>query len=234
MKQFLTLLIGASLLSGSALADTAPRRDALNLGATAQLEVARDTISLAFSTSKDGADANAVQAALKAALDAALTEARKIAKPGQVEVQTGNFSIYPRYKNGGNGIAGWQGSVELLVEGRDQQAIAQLSGRITTMNIARVSFNLSREGREKHESEVTAQAIARFKARAADYARQFGYAGYQIGEVSVNTQDAQPFAMADAPRFKAAMAPAAAEPLPVEAGKATISVTVNGVVLMTK
>ncbi|MDT8999213.1 SIMPL domain-containing protein [Paucibacter sp. APW11] len=236
MKQFLTLLLAASSLAAvasNAQADPAPRRDALNLSATAQIEVPRDTISLAFSTSKDGADATAVQNALKLALDAALAEAKKIAKPGQVEVQTGNFSIYPRYKNGGNGIAGWQGTVELLVEGRDQLAISQLTGRINSMSIARVSFNLSREAREKHEAEVVAQAIARFKAKAGDYARQFGYGSYQIGEVSVNTQDAMPYAMAAAPRLKTAMA-VQDEALPVEAGKATVSVNVTGVVVMTK
>ena len=55
----------------------------------------------------------AVQSALKRALDAALAEARKAAKPGLVDVQTGNFSLFPRYgKN--NLINGWQGNAELL------------------------------------------------------------------------------------------------------------------------
>ena len=37
---------------------------------------------------------------------------------------------------------------------------------------------LSRELREKVEGEVAAQAIARYRAKAADYAKQFGYGGY--------------------------------------------------------
>jgi predicted secreted protein len=125
-----------------------------------------------------------VQSQLKQALDAALAEARKAARPGQLEVQTGNFSLYPRYAAKG-GINGWQGSAELVVEGKDMPAIGQLTGRIGTMTIARVGYGLSRELREKVEGEVTAQAIARFRARAADYAKQFGYAGYLMREVSV-------------------------------------------------
>ena len=35
---------------------------------------------------------------------------------------------------------------------------------------------------------VSAQAIARYRALAAEYARQFGYAGYAIREVSVNAR----------------------------------------------
>ncbi|WP_397532492.1 SIMPL domain-containing protein [Roseateles sp.] len=211
----------------------APRRDALNLSVSANQEVARDVLSLVFSTTKEGADAGAVQAALKQALDAALAEARKAAKPGQVEVQTGNFSLYPRYAPKGGGINGWAGSAELLVEGKDATAIAQLSGRISTLSIARVGWGLSREAREKVEADVAAQAISRFKARAADYSRQFGYGGYTIGEVSVNAQDGGVMPMA-APAMRYKSAALVEEALPVEAGKATVSVTVSGVVQMSK
>ncbi|MCV2357815.1 MULTISPECIES: SIMPL domain-containing protein [Roseateles] len=221
-----------SLAGGAFAASDALPRDRLNLTASASVEVTRDVLGIVFSTSKEGSDAATVQTQLKQALEAALTEARKIAKPGQVEVQTGNFSLYPRYAAKG-GINGWQGSAELLVEGKDAAAIAQLSGRINTMSIARVGYSLSKEQREKVEGDVTAQAIARFKARAADYARQFGFNGYSIGEVSVNSADPGNMPMAAPPmRFKA-MAASADEALPVEAGKASVSVTVNGSVVMT-
>lgn len=228
----IALTLSLPLASVQAQAQT-PRRDALNLSVSANQEVTRDVLSLVFSTTKEGADAGAVQAALKQALDAALAEARKAAKPGQVEVQTGNFSLYPRYAPKGGGINGWAGSAELLVEGKDATAIAQLSGRISTLSIARVGWGLSREAREKVEADVAAQAISRFKARAADYSRQFGYGGYSIGEVSVATQDGGVMPMA-APAMRYKSAALVEEALPVEAGKATVSVTVSGVVQMSK
>ncbi|WP_349744797.1 SIMPL domain-containing protein [Roseateles cavernae] len=212
----------------------APRQNALNLSATASQEVSRDVLGVSFTTTKEGSDAAQVQSALKQALDAALAEARKIAKPGQVEVQTGNFALYPRYAPKTGQINGWQGTAELQVEGKDTAAIAQLSGRIATMSIARVGYSLSREAREKVEGEVVAQAIARYKLRAADYARQFGFSGYQIGEVSVNTADSGPMPMAAPSMMRMKAAGMADEALPVEAGKATVSVSVNGVVVMTK
>ena len=202
----------------------------VSLTSSASIEVVRDLLSVTFNTTREGADAAAVQTQLKQALDAALTEARKSAKPGQVEVQTGNFSLAPRYTNKGV-VNGWQGSAELIVEGRDMQAIGQLSGRITTLTINRVGYNLSRELREKSEGEVSAQAIARYRAKAADYAKQFGYAGYTIREVNVMTSEppiGRPVQMMQA----RSMAASADESLPVEAGKGTVTVSVTGTVQM--
>ncbi|HWK82198.1 MAG TPA: SIMPL domain-containing protein, partial [Caldimonas sp.] len=116
-------------------ADTPPPQGVLGLAASASVEVTKDLLSVTFSTTREGADANLVQAQLKQALDAALAEARKAARPGQIDVQTGNFSLYPRYAAKG-GISGWQGSAELVVEGRDMAGIGQLSGHIATMTIA--------------------------------------------------------------------------------------------------
>lgn len=215
------------------------KTDVLALSASATTEVARDLLQLRFSTTREGKEAAAVQNELKQALDAALAEARKIAKPGQVDLQAGNLSVYPRYgqvKPGTSGspqINGWQGSVELLVQGRDMEAISKLSGRIQSLAIANVSYGLSREAREKAENEVVSQAIASYKAKASVYAQQFGYAGYRIGEVSVNADQPMPVMMAAAPRFKA-MAAAADEALPVESGKATVTVNVSGNVVMTR
>lgn len=231
MKSIISLAL-LSVAGGAFAAPDSLPRDRLNLTATASVEVTRDVLSVAFSTSKEGSDAAVVQAQLKQALDAALAEARKIAKPGQVEVQTGNFSLFPRYAPKG-GINGWQGTAELLVEGRDAAAIAQLTGRIAGMSIARVGYSLSKAQREQVEGDVSAQAIKRFKERATDYARQFGFNGYSIGEVSVSGSEPGPMPMAAPPMRYKAMAASADEALPIEAGKATVSVTVNGSVLMT-
>src|SRR4051812_8966043 len=174
-----------------ARADTAPPQGVLSLTASASVEVTKDLLAITFSTTKEGADANVVQSQLKQALDAALAEAKKAARPGQVDVQTGNFSIYPRYVNTANrqSMSGWQGSAQLVVEGRDLQAIGQLAGRITTMTVGGVGYRLSREAMQRVEGEIAAEAVARYRAKAAEYARQFGYAGYTLREVTVSTSE---------------------------------------------
>lgn len=201
----------------------------VNLEASASVDVPRDILGVTLVTSRDGADAAAVQRALRQTLEAALTEAKKAARPGQVDVQTGNFTLFPRYDKQGV-ISGWQGSAELVVEGRDMPAIAALTGRIAGMSVARVSYSLSREAREKVEGELAAQAIARYRAKAADYAKQFGYGGFSIREVSVNTDEAQ----VPQPPMRMKALVAASEALPVEAGNGTVRVNVNGSVQMLK
>lgn len=234
MKNRYILGAGAFLLLAAinAGASETLRRDTLNLNASASVEVTRDLLAVAFVATQEGVDAAAVQSILKQALDAALVEAKKVAKPGQIDVQTGNFSLYPRY-NGKGSISGWRGSTELLVEGRDVAGIAQLTGRINTMSIARVGYNLSREQREHAEAEVSAQAVARYRAKAAELTHQFGYNSFSIGEVSVNGDEPMRYMAAGAPSAMR-MSAASEAPLPTEAGKATVTVTVTGSVLMVR
>ncbi|MED5619159.1 SIMPL domain-containing protein [Ideonella sp. BN130291] len=219
----------ASLTASAQTAVAPPPQAVLNLAATAQVEVAKDVLSVVFSATREGPDAGVVQNALKQAIDTALTEARKIAKPGAVDVQTANFSLYPRYNSKG-AINGWQGNAELVVEGRDMQAIAQLTGRLPTVTIARVGYTLSREAREKVEADVTAQAIARYRAKAADMAKQFGYGSFTIREVNVMTNE--PNGGGPVPMMRAKAEMMADQALPVEPGKGTVSATVSGTVQM--
>lgn len=218
-------------------ADVQPPLGVLGLTANANVEVTRDLLQIAFSTTRDGSDANAVQGQLKQALDAALTEAKKAAKPGQVDVQTGNFSLYPRYatvqSTGKQTLNGWQGSAELIVEGRDLATIGALVGKITTMTVARVGYRLSREAMQRVEADVVADAIARFRGKAGDYAKQFGFTGYAIREVTVSSSDAGQGGMRAMPMSAMARSSSApSEPLAVEPGKETVTATVNGTVQM--
>ncbi len=227
------LTAAGALLAAAAHAETAQPQGVVSLSASATVEVTKDLLSVVLSTSKEGQDAAAVQTQLKQALDAALAEARKVARPGQIDVQTGNFSLFPRYTPKG-GLAGWQGSAELVIEGKDMSGIGALSGRITTMSVARVAQGVSRELREKVESELAAQAIARYRAKAADYARQFGYAGYVVREVNVSGTEVPGFSPMPMLRAAKSMAGAADEAMPVEAGKTPLAVNVSGSVQLTK
>ena len=240
MKSFIRV-IGATSIAlvlfacSAARADSAPPLGVLGLSANASVEVVKDLLSVTFSTTKEGSDANVVQAQLKQALDGALAEAKKVARPGQVDVQTGTFSLYPRYANttssGKPAITGWQGTAEVIVEGRDMATIGQLTGRIATMTIARVGYRLSREASQRVEADLAAEAITAFRAKATTYAKQFGYAGFTLREVNVGTSEPQngPMPMM---RMQAGGSAAPNEALSVEPGKALVTATVNGTVQM--
>jgi len=217
------LAISLAMAPLATLAQFAPPQNVLQLSASATVDAPQDLLSLSLATRREGTDANAVQSQLKTALEAALDEARKTAQPGQMDVRSGHFGLTPRYEQGR--VNGWQGSAEVILEGRDFARITQTAARIQSMTVSHLNFGLSREQRAKVESDAQAQAIERFKAKAAELAKGFGFAGYSLREVSVNANDM----VSPIPRPMAMSKAASADiPLPVEAGKATVSVTVSG------
>jgi predicted secreted protein len=207
-----------------------PVQNVAQLSASGSVEVQQDLLSIAMNTSASGADANAVQTQLKQALDAALAIARPAVLPGQLDLRTGNFSLYPRYDKNGK-INGWQGSTELVLDGRDFSRITTTAGKIQSLTLGNVSFALSREQRTKVEAEAQTIAIDRFKAKALEVSKNFGFTGYTLREVSINANDQsfQPRPRAMAMMSKSADAESAVS---VEAGKSTVLVNVSGSVQM--
>lgn len=200
----------------------------VNIAASGFLDVPQDWLSMTLTTTREGSDAAVVQHQLKQALDAALVVAKAAAASKQLEVRTGQLGLYPRYGSNGK-INGWQGSTELILEGRDFVRISSTAGSIQTLTMGSMAFSLSREAQQKLESDVQALAIERFKARAGEVARGFGFSGYSLRELSISSADQG--GGAGYPRPMAARANVAMSsdaPVPVEAGKSQVNVTVSG------
>lgn len=199
----------------------------VNLSASGFLQVPQDWLSVSLNTTKEGSDAAAVQSQLKTALDAALAVVKPAVQPQQLEVRTGQFSLFPRYGSNGK-INGWQGSTELVIEGRDFTRISATAGKVQSLTVGHVGFSLSREAQRQLEADVQAMAIERFRAKAGDVAKGFGFQGYVLREVSISSADqesVQPYPRAMAMQAKAAVADV---PVAVEPGKSTVNITVSG------
>ena len=223
----ITIVLPAVWLSAMAQPSAPPApQNVVLLVASGSIEIQQDWLTLSMNTTRDGPDAATVQAQLKTAVDGALAEARKAAQAGQMDVRTGNFSLIPRYGRDGK-MTGWQGTAEMVLEGRDIARIGATAGRVQTLTIAGLAFGLSKEQRSKAESEAQTLAIERFKGKSADIAKAFGFAGFSLREVSVNTSDQ---GVVPRPRVMAmdARAASADMPVPLEAGKSSVVVTVSG------
>ncbi len=228
--------LAASALLAFALASQAHEgppvpANVVQLSATGQVEVAQDMLTMRLSTRREATDANTVQNQLKVALDQALALARPQARAGGLDVRTGGFGLTPRYGRDGQ-VSGWQGTAELILEGTDIARVTATAGQIQSLTVAQAYFGLSREATLKLETEAQAQAIERFKRKADEVSKAFGFSGYSVREVSVSSAD-QP-AYRPAPRMVAMEMKAAAAdaPVPVEAGKAAVTVIVNGAIQM--
>ncbi|MEY4978468.1 MAG: hypothetical protein RLZZ352_738 [Pseudomonadota bacterium] len=221
------LLLGAATLGCAQAQMLSPPSNVVQLSASGFKEVQQDWLSMTLNTTREASDAVTLQTQLKQALDAALVVARAAAQPQQLEVRTGQFSLYPRYGSNGR-LSGWQGSTELVLEGRDFARISATAGKIQTLTLGQVGFSLSREAQQALESEVQAMAMERFKQRAHEIAKGFGFNGYALREISFTSAD-QPSGSYPMPRLMAMQARAVADaPVAVEAGKSTVNVTVSG------
>lgn len=221
--------VGAGVGAGpQAQAQTAAAQENIvQLSATAQQEAVQDWLTVVLLVRQQAADAATVQNQLKAVLDRALAHARPRQAPG-VEVSTGAFSVHPRQGRDGQ-ILGWQGSAELVLQGRDVARLAALAGDVPGMAVSHLHFSLSREAAQRLEAEVRQQAIARFQATALQVAQNFGFKGYGLREVTVG--EAGLPGVVRSPRMLMAAevgAALSAAPVPAEPGKSLVQVTVSG------
>lgn len=205
-------------------------RNVVSLSAQAEKDVPQDWLTITLSTTKEGKSAAEVQQALRQDIDSALAEAKAAAKAGPgVQVRTGRFSLYPRYNSSGR-MASWQGSAEVVLEGKNFESIGGLAGRITALTVASVEFSLSSEARTKAIADLEGEAIDQFRSRAQAIATRFGFKAFDLREVAVSdSQQGQPVYR---PQVASMAAKAMSDAIPVEPGKASVGVTVTGTVEM--
>lgn len=239
MKNAIRLVAASALLmsagavfsqQGAPVAVAAEPRNVVQLSAAGMVQVEQDMLTITLMANKDAPTLAAAQTQLKQALDEALAQAKAGAQPGQMDVSTGTFSLYPRYGKDQK-VLGWQGRAELRLEGRDFARITGMAGKIQSMAVSDVSFGLSREARAKAESEAQSQAIEQFKTRAAELSKAFGFGSYGLREVSVSGQGQGVTLMGAMAREKMASF-ASDTPVPVQPGREQVSISVSGTVQM--
>lgn len=231
MKQ-LTQWLAAGLMLASAQAALSQTQaqvlpmQRVTLSASASVQVPQDELTLTLSTQREGSSAPEVQNQLKTALDAALTLARRQAQSPLMVVSTGRFGLSPRHDRNGK-LVGWQGTAELILQGRDFVRISQTAAQLQTLSVASVVFGLSAQQRQDAQAQAQSQAIAEFQKSAVDIAKGFGFTGYTLGEILINASQPGPVR----PYMMAANVRSVADessPVPIEAGLSQVSVNVSG------
>lgn len=201
----------------------------VHLTASATVEAQQDWLRMSLAVTREGAQPTAVQEQLKKALESALPQARALAQAGQMQVRSGAFSVTPHYGREGK-ITGWQGSAELVLEGRDFARIGQAAAQLELLTVQHLEFSLSQETKEKLQSQAQAQALARFQSQATEISKGLGFSSYSLLELTVGNADGIVMPRQQTMRFAAMSAPAAApaSPMSLEAGLSKLTVEVSG------
>lgn len=235
----LACMMALGLPWGSALAQSplptlppagqAAPHQVLHLSASAHTEVAQDWLVMTLAVQKEGLQAPAVQKQLNAVLSAALAVATPLAKPGAVEVSTGEMNVSPRYGREGK-VNGWTGSAQLVLQGRDAVQIATLATRLQELTVAQIDWQLSPEQKIAAESRIQAEAVVRFQSKAQALTQQFGFGAYTLREVRVSAQETGEGPVM--PRMAMASMDAAPARMPTLAGKSRVVVNVSGSIVL--
>lgn len=229
IHSFLAVLLLIAISSTQAQDRPAPL-DVLNLDASVSSEIAPDLAVIVMAVNREGTDTAAMTRDVNQVLAKAIEQAK--ATPG-VQVSSGGYSTSPRYDNKGQ-RTGWQVRAELILKSKDFGSLGALAGNLSsTMNISSNSFELSPELRASEEGRMIESAVNAFKTKASATAKAFGYAGYIIREVTLGQ------AMQGSPAPKVMMMRSetmmtASAPMPIESGRMTLQLSVNGSVQMRK
>jgi predicted secreted protein len=196
----------------------------VSLATSASVQVPQDLMTMSLSVLREGTDAHVLQTQVNAALEAALQIARRDAKPGQMAVRTGQFGLNPRYGRD-NKLTGWQGSAELILEGRDFARITETAGKLQTLTVASINFGLTQEQFQSAQAKAQAQAITQFRSNATEVAKGFGFSDYTLVDVRIGAESPGPMLRQ---RMLTASSMVAEGPIAAESGTSNVTVTVSG------
>lgn len=204
-----------------------PELPQLSLEAAASADVAQDKVEITLGHELEGPDQATVSNRLNQLLTTTLAQAKRNNK---VESRSGNYRVWPTTDRNGK-ITGWRGRAEIILESRDFAAASTLAGELSTsMAVAGINFSLSREAREAEEQRLLREAADAFRNRAAQASSAFGFSGYQVKQLDLSgSGTVYPPRPMMAMRGMAAEAKVA-DAVPIEAGKATVTVSVRGTV----
>jgi len=207
------------------------RSPEMTLQAAASSEVKQDTVRISLTAEVDAPDQPAAGKKLTAILDDVVKRARDTKG---VDVRTGGFNVWPNTNSKGK-ISSWRGQGEVVLESKDFDAAAALASNLSDKTaISNIAFSLSREAREAEERKLLKEAAQAFKDRALAAANAFGFSGYRLSKLELGGSGG-PVPM---PRMlgAAAMAKDASggfsPDVPLEAGDVTVSVAVNGTIVL--
>jgi len=224
MRPVIATCLVLALLSGPVLAhpDT-PQYNRVNLNESAQTEVENDLLVAVLFAQAEGRDAATPADEVNRVMDWAISMAKS--QP-EMKVQTLGYDTSAIYNKGS--IRGWRVHQSLRLESRDSRALSDLIARLQEqLKVQSIGYQVSDEQRRRHLDDLTAEALARFQARARHIARSLGRSNFRVVRIQISDGQPTPMPMARGMMMEAAVDSAIA-PARIEAGTRQMTVSVSG------
>ncbi len=221
----MTLVASLALASPVAAGDMDPPSvPVVTVTASASASVANDRLHAWLRAEAQNASAAAAASDVNTRVAKAL--ARIKAAPA-LTVQTSGYTTAQIAERGQP--VRWRVAQSVSIEGSDFATIANLVTQLQEIDgllLSGLTFDVSSAKRRETEDALTQQALAAWRARAANAVRGLGLTAWRPGRVNVNTSDQAPPQLMFRGGVAAMSAPAATVPL--EAGATEVTVTVTG------
>ncbi|MED5611830.1 MULTISPECIES: SIMPL domain-containing protein [unclassified Pseudomonas] len=228
-KKSLAALAASVALAATSFAAHAdePRYNLVSLHAEASQEVAHDQMHVTLFNEAQASDPARLAAETTDALNAAVTEARKVKG---VTVSLGSRNSYPVYDDKGQKITAWRERAELRLESPDFAALSQLTASLLgKLKMGNMSFSIADATRQQNEDSLMKNAVAAFKARAQLLTDSLGGKGYRLVNLNLNSAGApRPMPVMRMAAMKADAGYGAAPE--IEAGTSQVTVTADGTI----
>ncbi len=219
-------LVGLSVGVPAALAQEPPPPvpPVAAVSASATASIANDRMHAWLRVEAESADAAAAAGSVNARMATALARAKATAG---VDARTLGYSTQQIVEKGQP--ARWRAVQTLSLESADFGALSALVSRLQASDgllLSGLQFALANATRRKAEDQLIQDAIKAWQQRAQQAAQGFGFQGWRVGRVAIQTNDygqAQPMLM------RAQAAPfGSGAPVAAEAGTTDVTVTVSG------
>lgn len=243
-KMMMTALVAGALVSGQALAQTTltcpdDGSTAVSLNAEARRNVTQDKIQAMLNIQAEGRTPAAVQEAVNRKMQAAK---EVYGRYSSVKISTGGYNVYKTYQPEPKPLSAaerekgaiWQANQQLVLDGRDKEAMLALVNTLQGQGFAvqNLNYYLSREASDALRDELTAEALSNIKQRADKMAAQLGLKQVRYARIDASSSNpGMPPVFARAMMAKGAEMAADAAPV-VQAGETEVVVNVNAEVRM--
>ena len=224
MHASLILALMLALFAGNGLAHPeAPQYNRVSLNESAQIEVENDLLVAVLFAQAEGKDSATPADQINRLMDWAVNLSKS---HPEVKVQTLGYQSNAIYNK--KSIRGWRVRQSLRLESRDSRVLGDLIAQLQQqLNVQSIGYQVSDKQRRKHLDDLTAEALARFQARAAHIAESLGRSGYRVVRLNINDSRHNPMPVARGMMMEAS-ADQRVAPARIEAGTQQMTISVNG------
>lgn len=224
MHPSLILAFMLALFAGNGLAHSeAPQYNRVSLNESAKTEVENDLLVAVLFAQAEGKDSATPADQVNRLMDWAVNLSKS---HPEVKVQTLGYQSNAIYNK--KSIRGWRVKQSLRLESRESRVLGDLVAQLQQqLNVQSIGYQVSDAQRRKHLDNLTAEALARFQARAAHIAKSLGRSDYRVVRLNINDSRHNPMPVARGMMMEAS-ADHGVSPARIEAGTQQMTISVTG------